>query len=374
MKGKRENITILFVDDDRSILHSLRRNLIRDSFASLFSQSGKEALEVLATRHVDVIVADLRMPEMDGIQLLQVVRQQYPEIVRLVLSASSDIDRILDTINKGEVFRFIVKPVDDLEQFRRTLGQAMAQVTLTRRAHESERLKSEFLASVTHELKSPLASIKGFANTLLRNRDMDIATREEFLQMTVSECDRLTQLVTSILDMSRIEAGSFALRMAPTDLSLLIEETCESMRLHFEDKKIDLQTSIPSLVPTIPADRDRLIQVFRNLLDNALKYTPSGGIVRVSISPHDNDLLICMEDTGCGITTDDLPQVCDKFYRGRQAGARIGGAGLGLAVAKEIIDRHGWTLSIDSPSEEGTRVTIVTQTTEAAPIDNRPIE
>jgi signal transduction histidine kinase len=367
MKGKRENITILFVDDDRSILHSLRRNLIRDSFASLFSQSGKEALEVLTTRHVDVIVADLRMPEMDGIQLLQVVRQQYPEIVRLVLSASSDVDRILDTINKGEVFRFIVKPVDDLEQFRRTLGQAMAQVTLTRRAHESERLKSEFLASVTHELKSPLASIKGFANTLLRNRDMDIATREEFLQMTVSECDRLTQLVTSILDMSRIEAGSFALRMAPTDLSLLIEETCESMRLHFEDKKIDLQTSIPLLVPTIPADRDRLIQVFRNLLDNALKYTPSGGIVMVSMSPHDNDLLICMEDTGCGITTDDLPQVCDKFYRGQQAGARIGGAGLGLAVAKEIIDRHGWTLSIDSPSEEGTRVTIVTQTTESAP-------
>ena len=355
------NISILFVDDERSVLNALRRNLLRDSFESLFAQSGAEALAMLAERPVDILVADLRMPEMDGIALLETVRRKYPDIVRLVLSASSDVDRILDTINKGEVFRFIVKPINDLDAFRRTIGQAMAQVLLERRAKEADRLKAEFLASITHELKSPLAAIKGFAGAVLRDREMDDATRNVFLCMAVSECDRLMQLISSVLDISRIEAGSFALHLKPTDLGLLIEETADSMRPAFAAGKVTLKTEIPGDTPDVRGDRDRLIQVFRNLLDNALKFTPEGGEIRVSLSKTGNGLIARVEDTGRGIDPDELPRICEKFFRGRRAGARIGGAGLGLAVAREILDRHGWGLTFESEPGEGTTVTVTTR-------------
>jgi len=218
------------------------------------------------------------------------------------------------------------------------LDQAADQVRLRRQGDEAERLKAAFMASITHELKSPLASIKGFTETILRDASMDEATRVEFLDTVVSECERLMQLITSVLEISRIEAGGYTLTFAPTDPGLLIEETVESMRREFSAAGIALKMVVPATVPELAADRERLIQVFRNILDNALKYTPPGGEVCVSLA--------------------DLPRACERFFRGQQAASRIGGAGLGLAVVKEILDRHGWKLMIDSPDGNGTIVTI----------------
>lgn len=356
--SREQTVRILFVDDELSVLNALRRNLVREAFEPLYTHSGAGALAALDERRIDILVADLRMPHMDGVQLLEAVRRKHPDVVRLVLSASSDVNRILDAINKGEVFRFIVKPIADMEAFRNTIGQAVAQVLLARRAREADRLKAEFMASMTHELRSPLASIKGFAETLLHGCEMDAATRQEFLKAVVSESARLMQLVTSVLDISRIEAGGFTLTLMPTDLGLLMEETVESMRREFDAKAITLRAETSATVPAMPADRERVIQVLRNLLDNALKYTAEGGEVRVSLSVDEESAVMRVADNGCGIDAEDLPRVCEKFYRGRQRGARIGGAGLGLAVAKEIVARHGWELRIESQPARGTTVAI----------------
>jgi signal transduction histidine kinase len=353
-------MAILFVDDEAKVLSSLRRNLNRDPYDCVFAQSGQEALKILAERRIDVIVADLQMPEMDGVQLLQAVRERHPGVVRLVLSASTDVGRILDAINRGEVFRFIVKPIGDLQDLRSAVGQAAAQVLLERRARESDRLQAEFLACVTHELKSPLASIKGFANAIREDADMDAATRDEFLEFVTTECERLSQLVTSILDVSCIAAGNFPIEMEPTDLGLLIEETTDSLRPHFEKKGIWLRVETPGAVPDVEADRARLIQVFRNLLDNALKFTPEGGEVTVSLARDNGALVVRVANTGCGIDAADLPRVFERFFRGRQRGARVGGAGLGLALVKEVLGRHRWTINIDSKPDAGTTVTVRT--------------
>jgi len=353
-----DRLIILFVDDEHNILHAIRRHLIHAPYATLFAQSGKAALSLLAEQPVDIVVADLRMPEMDGITLLQRVREHYPDILRLVLSASVDRDLILDAINSGEVYRFIPKPIADMRHLIDMLDQAADQVRLRRQGDEAERLKAAFMASITHELKSPLASIKGFTETILRDASMDEATRVEFLDTVVSECERLMQLITSVLEISRIEAGGYTLTFAPTDPGLLIEETVESMRREFSAAGIALKMVVPATVPELAADRERLIQVFRNILDNALKYTPPGGEVCVSLAVNRSAIEIRIADSGCGIAPADLPRVCERFFRGSQAASRIGGAGLGLAVVKEILDRHGWELAIDSPDGNGTIVTI----------------
>lgn len=353
-------IVILFVDDERIVLNALRRSLIHAPYTVCLAESGRDALALLAEQPVDIIVADLRMPEMDGIALLKRVRDAYPDIVRLVLSASLDQDLILETINSGEVFRFLGKPIESAGQLLGVFDQAAALVRLRRRAMEVDRLKAEFMASITHELKSPLASIKGYTETVLRDRGMDVATREAFLATAISECDRLMQLIDSVLDLSRIEAGAFALRFAPTDLGLLIEETVGTMRRMFENAQIKLMLDTPESVPEVPADRERLIQVLRNLLDNALKYTPQGGRVTVTLKETDGALSIRVADNGVGIASDELPRVCERFFRGRQAASRNGGAGLGLAVATEILDRHGWSLDMDSQPDYGTTATVLT--------------
>ncbi len=351
-------MVILFVDDERSILHAIRRLLIHAPYETLFAQSGEAALSLLAKQPVDIVVADLHMPGMDGVALLRGVRERYPDVLRLVLSASVDSDLILDAINSGEVYRFVDKPIAEMRHLTDMLEQAAEQVRLRRRGHEAERLKAAFMASITHELKSPLASIKGFTETILRDAAMDEATRAEFLDTVVSECERLMQLITSVLEISRIEAGGYTLTFAPTDLGLLIEETVESMRREFVTAGIALKRVVPATVPEVPADRERLIQVFRNILDNALKYTPPGGDVCVSLTVSGSAIEVRIADSGYGIAPADLPRVCERFFRGQQAASRIGGAGLGLAVVKEILNRHGWKLAIDSPYGNGTIVTV----------------
>lgn len=353
-----DDIVVLFVDDEPAALRSLRRMLIRSPFACLFEECGQLALETLARQRVDILVADLRMPEMDGIQLLQMVRERHPDVIRLVLSATSDRDIMLAAINKGEIFRFLTKPLESPAALRDAIDQAMAQVRLVRRSREADRLKAEFLASITHELKSPLASIRGFACTLLKNPDMDVATRTEFLGHVVAECERLTQLVTAVLDMSRIDAGNFTLAMEVMDLGLALEETAESMRHYFDSQDVAMSMRILAGNARVYGNRARLIQVFRNLLDNAVKYTPAGGKVEVSLVEEEGSLVARISDSGLGIEAKDLNHVCERFYRGTSDGARTGGAGLGLTIVKEILDRHEWILDIQSERGNGTSVSI----------------
>ena len=356
--SKNDNIVVLFVDDEQSTLNSLRRLLIRNPYTCLFDGSGPGALDVLARQHVDILVADLRMPDMDGINLLQTVRERHPDVIRMVLSATSDRDIMLAAINKGEVFRFLTKPVDSATSLHEALEQASAQVLLARRAREADRLKAEFLATMTHELRSPLAAMKGFVGNMLLEPEMPPDVRQEFLGHIQTECDRLLRLVTDIMDIARINAGQFSMEAAPTDLGLVLEEMAETMRQQFAAKGVSLRTEIPHGLPDVTADRCRLIQVFRNLLDNARKFTPADGTVTVSLRQSQGTLVAEVSDTGCGIPAADLPHVCERFYRGRQGFLQESGAGIGLAVAREIVDLHGGALSITSMEGQGTTVSV----------------
>ena len=218
----------------------------------------------------------------------------------------------------------------------------------------SERLRRELTANVSHELRTPLTSIKGFTETLLDGAVRDEATSRRFLTIISSEADRLVKLVDDLLDLSQLESKRVTLDLRRVNVAALVAHTVDKLQPLAQGSGLLLEQAAPPEV-WVTADRDRLEQVLTNLIDNALKYTPTGGRVDVRVAQADREVEISVSDTGKGIGPADLPHVFERFYRADRSRTRgSGGTGLGLAIARHIVEAHGGRIRVDSLLDEGT--------------------
>jgi signal transduction histidine kinase len=228
-------------------------------------------------------------------------------------------------------------------------------VTINHMAEElsmADAMKNEFISSVSHELRTPLTAIKGWAETL--NEDNDAETMSKGIRVIVNETERLSQMVEELLDFSRMQSGRFSLKQENIDV---IAELGEAVLIYIERAKrdgIEIIYNESEMLPVIYGDKNRIKQVFINIIDNAIKYSDSGGTVTVEAAEFDDKVQIAVADTGCGIKESDLPKIKTKFYKANHTRR---GSGIGLAVADEIIAMHGGTL--DVASEEGVGTTVV---------------
>lgn len=220
----------------------------------------------------------------------------------------------------------------------------------------SEQVKNDFISSVSHELRTPLTAIRGWGETLMADDDIDPETRRKGMQVIMNETERLSQMVEELLDFSRIQGGRMMLNRENMDA---VAELSDAVLMFTERAKREgknLQYEEPECVAVVCADRNRLRQVFINILDNALKYSDSGDTVDVGMQVGEKNLRVTISDTGVGISAEDLPKVKNRFYKGK---TNRRGSGIGLAVADEIIKMHGGTLELTSQKEVGTTVTII---------------
>jgi two-component system phosphate regulon sensor histidine kinase PhoR len=218
---------------------------------------------------------------------------------------------------------------------------------------ELEQAKSDFVSTVSHELRTPLTSIKAYTATL-RRRDVEFSedTRQEFLQVVEEETDRLTRLVSDILDVSRIESGRLALKKRDFDLFKLVRIIIGKLQSQFPNHDIKLVS--PESINLVCADPDKIEQVFSNLVDNAAKYSPSGGEIVLSLAARPRMVECSVSDSGVGIPEEHLPQIFEKFHRvDNRATREIYGTGLGLYVSKSIVEAHGGTIWAESKLGEG---------------------
>ncbi len=222
-----------------------------------------------------------------------------------------------------------------------------------------ERMKTAFVSTVSHELRTPLTSIKGFISTLLADVDgyYDSVTTREFYEIIDQECDRLTRLISDLLNVSRIEAGrALDLNPKPVQLSSLIEKVVASQRSYAS--KHELITVDIDNLPIIVADEDKVDQILTNLTSNAIKYSPEGGKVTIKGSYDDGRVLIAVSDEGIGIPKEHLSKVFDRFHRVDNRDTReVGGTGIGLFLVKHLVDAHGGEVWIDSEVGKGTTFT-----------------
>ncbi|MFA5336094.1 MAG: ATP-binding protein [Candidatus Omnitrophota bacterium] len=217
-----------------------------------------------------------------------------------------------------------------------------------------EKVRQDFVANVSHELRTPLSSIKGYSETLMDGGVRDPKEQKEFLEIIYRESDRLAKLIDDILDLSRTESGKMAMVFMPLDVSPVVKRVCAILEKQAAMKSIRIALDIPAGTPRILADESRLSQVILNLLDNAVKYTPEGGDVRISAAPEGNFVRIDVFDTGVGIPEADIPRIFERFYRVDKARSReLGGTGLGLSIVKHIVQAHGGQVSVKSAPEKG---------------------
>ncbi|GAB4513724.1 MAG: hypothetical protein OHK0046_14780 [Anaerolineae bacterium] len=230
----------------------------------------------------------------------------------------------------------------------RAFNRMSAQVRATQQAQQ------DFLANVSHDLKTPLTSIQGYSQAIV-----DGAAREprQAAEIIHEEAARLNRMVNELTDLARIQAGKFSMKTEDVDVGLIASEVARKLAVVAENKGIALDNrTLP--MPIVQGDGDRLVQVFTNLLSNAIKYTPSGGRVRIQTQATEEGVEVLIRDTGIGIPKEDLPRVFERFYQVDKARGPARGTGLGLAITNEIVQAHGGKIYVESVEGNGTTFTV----------------
>src|SRR5439155_11406214 len=221
-----------------------------------------------------------------------------------------------------------------------------------------EQVRTEFVANVSHELRTPLTAIQGYVETLLGGAIAEPENAQRFLEIVLRHTERLGRLLGDLADLSNIELGKLALRLAETKLAPIVESVLEITWPRAESGRVALEAHVPDALPPVYADHDRVAQILINLVDNAVKYTPPGGRVSVSAAVVAGPAVeVSVRDSGVGISSADLPRVTERFYRVDKARSReLGGTGLGLAIVKHLVAAHGGNLQLESELGRGTLV------------------
>lgn len=224
---------------------------------------------------------------------------------------------------------------------------------------EIDRLKSDFVSSVSHELRTPMTSIKGFVHTLMRKPDMPPEKIQRFLTIISSESERLLRLIEDLLTISRIEAGALRLQQRVVHLGYELERVVEAVEPQRAKKDITIDTRIDPALGVIHADGEKLYAAILNLVDNAIKFTSTGGAITLQAGAHERGVAISVKDNGVGIPAGERNRIFERFYRVERPGEEHAGTGLGLFIVKQIIEQHNGTIEVESTVGEGTCFTIV---------------
>jgi signal transduction histidine kinase len=350
--------------------------LVENDTATTMATAGRGANEVFPPGNADPIGGSVLERVLDGHLVVRrdLSKQEFPsdehllalglrsELVSPLLLGARTIGMLSLSRDRVDAFS------DDEVELVALLGRLVATAVQNIRAYEAERrrveelarlsqLRADFVSLVSHELRSPMAAVIGAARTLQdRWRMLSASQRESFLALIGDETSRLAALVADVLDTSRIEAGTFSYSFDDVDLGGLVDDAVEAAALAQQDVRV--VASVPGRLPAIRGDRARLRQVLGNLIDNAVKYSPEGGEVRVSASPTNGAVRISVRDHGPGIPRDHQSRIFEKFGRVDVPGASKPGTGLGLFIARSIAEAHGGSLDVSSGIEPGSTFTL----------------
>jgi two-component system phosphate regulon sensor histidine kinase PhoR len=254
--------------------------------------------------------------------------------------------------DEGRTLNAQLTPVDQV-------GRVVVMQDITH-LKELDRIKSDFVTSVSHDLRSPLTAILGYVELLNRSGPLN-DQQQQFIERIIFSVQSITALISDLLELGKIEAG-FDQDYEPTYLNLIVRYAVEGLRHQWEAKEHVLSVSIPDSVPPVLGNPLRLRQLVNNLLENAIKYTPEGGDIKVQLEVSEDLLLLRVSDSGIGIPAGDQPYIFDKFYRTDEAIDHYAGTGLGLSIVKSVVEQHDGRIWLDSQENKGSTFTVMLPT------------
>ncbi|MFO0958697.1 MAG: hybrid sensor histidine kinase/response regulator [Isosphaeraceae bacterium] len=373
MSGTRP--IVLVVDDEPEVLRSVY-DLFRLEFRILTAERGSDALRMLAEEDVQVILSDQRMPEMTGVDLLRQASLIRPDATRLLFTGYADLGAVIDSINKGNIFRYISKPweVDELQQ---TLRQAVERNQLIRDKRrlieelernnrdlaEANAVKERFIEVASHELNTPVGVVLGLAELWKITQGPQASPNElAWIDRIQHAGERLAAIVERIGQLLRAERFE-TLDLRPTELAPLIRQAIEQVDPFRLDRRQQFEVFIDPNLGKAVVDPSKLGDLLANLLINAIKFTPDGGTIRIAAGPDgDDEFRIEVADNGVGIATEDRRYLFEPFYTGRDTRHHSSGVhefgrkgiGLGLRLVKTFVDLHGGRVEVESEEQRGT--------------------
>jgi signal transduction histidine kinase len=386
--------TFLVVDDEPDILDAIQRMFRRD-YRVLTAQNGSEALEIVRSKDVQVVMTDQRMPEMTGVEFLAQLRREHPEIVRVLFTGYSDIDHVIDAINEGHVYRYISKPwkpaelklfveqafdyyesererdrlLNELKEANRRLEE---QNTLLSRTNEElkqlDRMKTVFMEVVSHELNTPIAITLGYAFLLQKELADDLdPVALKALRGIDSSAKRLKSISNRIFKMISDEGPASSLDLEEIDIHEFIGDLRNQIEPFLDKRDQSLEVTIAEDCPTIRADHEKLSDICVNLLMNAIKFSRDEQTIDLTVRPADDGWVdIEVRDRGVGISDEDVSQIFDAFFstfdsKHHSSGSfEFGkrGIGLGLPVARKFAQMHGGDIDVETEEGQGSTFTV----------------
>ncbi len=321
-------------------------HLVERGNPALARMLGKTTEEIRHKRHDEVI---RWVTHKDGLTLEEAEAGGWPLTPNATLYVEGDLERTGSVpLPVGITYAPLVSPDGNLLNI-------IATVRDITRFREAEELKSTFVSVISHELKTPVALIKGYVSTLRReDATWDRKIVRDSLQVIEEEADRLTRLIEDLLDASRLQAGALAINQTDVAVDALARRIAE--RFLTQTSQHVIEVDFPDDFPVIMGDEDRLSQVLSNLVSNAIKYSPEGSEIIVTGQVRPQHVIVCVSDQGPGIAPDDIPHVFDRFYRSTDATRKTKGAGLGLYLARAVIEAHGGHIWVDPKPGDGARI------------------
>ena len=357
-QGIQNQAAILVIDDEKAKRDSCCQVLIKDGYRAETAENGDSGLQKIREIKPDLILIDLKMPGMSGIELLEKISDIDPDIVSIVITGYATIESAVEAM-KRRAYDFLAKPFTP-DQLRivieRGLERRRLAIESARLRREKEVMKENFVTLVSHQLRSPLAAIKQYFVVIQEGFAGDVASKQkEMIEKASKHIDFLLQLINDWLDMSRIEAGSLTNKFEPLDLILTLSETLQLLIPLADSRKVTIKLNLQDNLPMVQGDRESLKQAFMNLINNGIYYNREGGMVTVSTREDGNDLVVEICDTGIGISEDNLHFIFEEFFRVKSKETQgINGSGLGLPIAKRIIEAHNGSIGVASEVGKGT--------------------
>jgi signal transduction histidine kinase len=360
-----EKSRILVIDDELGICEGVQRALEPEGFQVAIALDGKSGLALVKENGFDLILLDVKMPEISGLDLIGMIHQIDPEIICIIITGYATVEMAVSAIKQG-AYDFLTKPfsVDILLLAvnqgleRRMLSleakrAARAKAEMQKLAEEKIRLeeldqaKKQFIRLVTHELQSPVAAVENYLKLILEGY-VPAENQKGILEKCIARTQEERKLIADLLELGHLEMIE-SFQVSSINLGEILEQVIEEYREEINQKDLDLLVEVDKNIPEVTAAPEQIKSVWSNLISNAVKFTPEQGEIAIGLQYRDGALKGCVEDTGIGIPLEDQEKLFTEFFRAENAKqAGVPGTGLGLVIVKRVVEGLGGNVSVTS--------------------------
>ncbi len=353
-----EKANVLVIDDEEMVRNSCTKILKEEGHAVMVAENGDEGLSVFREFNPDLVLIDLKMPGKSGMEVLEELEGEDPDVVKIVITGYATVSSALDAMKRG-AYDFVPKPFSP-DELLLIVGRGLEKRRLLKEKRAmligQEKIRRNMISLVSHELRSPLAATVQYLEVILAGMAGEVSQEAQDL---IHRCDErlreMLELITKWINLAVFDPVRMADNFEDVDLAELALKSIETLRLSADRKRVRLSLEAQKKAPPTRGSKICLGEVFNNLIGNAVKYNREKGRVAVKIYEQGDNVCFEVNDNGIGIEKENLPRIFDEFYRvdGRR-NSPIQGSGLGLAIVRKMVDAHGGAIAVDSRFGEGT--------------------